>query len=182
MRMILLCFLAFLGYASSTNVLDPRYATSCRLAATEVEPTYSSDCFVALFSYATFAYTGRFITLNHDLCSIPNISDIDRTVAAVVKRGNCSFIEKAKNAQSAGFGLLIIANNEPDAFPMGPPLADFEIKIPVLMSGQDLWVWAVSMSTDQLQAHVQSDGRPTTSIPLLPMLSVTFGEQNESFL
>jgi len=40
--------------------------------------------------------------------------------ALLARRGVCSFSEKASNAQRLGAALLVVANSQDSAFPMGP--------------------------------------------------------------
>lgn len=134
----LVCSFAFGCVVYGANVQDPRYATECVITTHTGGHSHHSD--VALFAFQSFHFSGAVIPLMDDLCSVPETKPVfDKPMAVLVKRGACSFTEKAKHAQTAGFNLLVIVNNDAAGFPMGPPQVDFKLSIPVLMSGEGLW-------------------------------------------
>ena len=131
-----------------SNVLDPKYRTFCNISSKESENDASraNECFVALFSYHNINFNGPVVFLDDGLCDshLHNLNDlmsllVPLNVAVVAKRGWCNFSQKAKNAQKLGFKLLLISNNQPDCFPLGPPQLDFDLSIPVLMVGSGVW-------------------------------------------
>lgn len=81
-------------------------------------------------------------TPNNDGCTtIANAQELSGNIA-LIKRGNCSFTEKAIQAQNAGAIAVIVMNNEPDSL-VNMSGADANIQIPVLFISKengDLWI------------------------------------------
>jgi len=82
----------------------------------------------------------------------------------IVRRGGCTFIDKAKNAQSYGAKFLIIANNENDLIRMGiPPESEDDISVPVVCVSDDSFT-RLNMSLsgiDWIDTSVPLDGDTT---------------------
>ena len=77
-----------------------------------------------------------------DACETPIVNAADLVGAiALIDRGSCLFVEKAKNAQEAGAIAVLIANNVPGAMirmgGSGDPAFDRLVKIPLLGIRQD---------------------------------------------
>ncbi|TAN65852.1 MAG: hypothetical protein EPN17_15480 [Methylobacter sp.] len=78
----------------------------------------------------------------YDACQTPIVNAADLAGAiALIDRGDCKFVAKAKNAQDVGAIAVLIANNKPDAMTYmagtGDPAIDDTISIPVLGINQD---------------------------------------------
>lgn len=100
---------------------------------------------------------------------------------AMIRRGTCSFAEKAFNAQNAGAVAVILANNA-DAVIIAGPTVGITITIPV---------WAMfQTAANNVRTHVLADPSPpsTIDIPsvLMPIVAVpdvmaTFSSRGPSF-
>eukprot|EP01041_Mallomonas_annulata_P017494 gene17494-35999_t len=104
----------------------------------------NESCTLALFSNSfNFSIDGYLDFVDHNLCTSSTTGkraqtlNFDSHVSAfvVVKRGECSFEEKFRNAISLGYRAVLIINNVKDIFPPGAD-GGFISKIePCLMLG-----------------------------------------------
>lgn len=102
------------------------------------------DCSVALFSKFSFQLSGKLIVLSDDLCTATaTLKQYSNSIVAV-KRGQCSFDQKAVNANLLKFKALFILNSA-ESFPMGAAHSEYVSSIPVLMA----------MSHEALDSSVQ---------------------------
>lgn len=56
-------------------------------------------------------YNTTFLPDNPYLCDISTLSNLNNNTALIIKRGNCSFYEKALNAEKLGAAAVIIVNS-----------------------------------------------------------------------
>jgi hypothetical protein len=148
----------------SANYIDQKFIVNCGFSSVKTKlPQY--NCHVALFAQKSFNFSGTVVVTESFLCNNLNTSVIgDRlnSLALFVRRGECSFVEKAKVAQRLGFGLLVIANSESQGFPAGPIEANSIVSIPVIMSGKKLWDEFASVSLEQLMVDQNVINREVT--------------------
>lgn len=56
-------------------------------------------------------YNTTFLPDHPYLCNVDTIGKLNNNTALIVKRGNCSFYEKAQNAEKLGASAVIIVNS-----------------------------------------------------------------------
>eukprot|EP00898_Chlorokybus_atmophyticus_P003395 jgi/Chlat1/4056/Chrsp26S04104 len=94
-----------------------------------------------------------------DGCSAPD--QVLEGRAAIVTRGNCSFVQKAANMQRAGAKALLVANNETVAFAMG-----FSCNSSDAVAADSVTIPAVLLPSDDAEALMElvSTGKTTVAI------------------
>jgi hypothetical protein len=139
---LLVVLLLLTSVASLSKDEFPEYSANCTFHlnnSNNVTTLHQEICHTALFSNWDFSFTAEFLVLETELCAPQKINfDIISTTTSTnnvilgVKRGGCSFEDKAKNAQLAGASGLVIFNSGP-SFPVGASNDVFVSKIPVVM-------------------------------------------------
>jgi hypothetical protein len=150
----------------SANYIDQKFIVNCGFSNVKTKlPQH--NCHVALFAQKSFNFSGTVVVTESFLCNTLDTSlfgDQVSSLALFVRRGECSFVEKAKVAQRIGFGLLVIANSESEGFPAGPIEANSIVNIPVIMSGKKLWDEFASVSLEQLMVDQIEINREITTM------------------
>lgn len=97
-------------------------------------------------------------SVNDGCTAIANAAAVAGKIA-LVRRGTCGFVVKAKNAQDAGAAAVIIANNAPATGPMGMGGVDPTVTIPAISIGTAAGDALIGAGTSQSTGFVQSATR-----------------------
>jgi hypothetical protein len=122
-------------------VFDPDHRGNCHLGLMAL------NCQVALFSdskrFNVKAKAHIFQSLNfcdYDvLAADSELQNFDGASIAVVKRGDCAFAVKVRNAEKIGFAGLVIVNKDDDIFPIGMKASEPQPTIPVVLIDTKIW-------------------------------------------
>lgn len=130
-----LLFVSFVAFIASSYQLQDIYSAKC-IFSTNNNEEFQMACPKATFAINSFReLTAPLYHLEDSLCSKEISLNIEnpQNAIVIVPRGECSFDEKAKVAESLGFKALIVKNSNETDFPMGSSDKYYQSTIPVVM-------------------------------------------------
>jgi hypothetical protein len=148
---LFLLFLQMRQFLARSSSIE-EYQINCIVISGENRSIH--ECNLALFSlHKSFVIIGTLSVLSTDLCS--NSTDqVKKSTIALVRRGNCTFEAKSRQATEQGYRALIIMNSENAVFPPGGGLSNSS-SIPTMMISASFWDFYTSLcSNEMLCPHV----------------------------
>ncbi|HSS27804.1 MAG TPA: PA domain-containing protein, partial [Usitatibacter sp.] len=138
----------------ATNAIgDTDFLAGAAFGAPATSAAFTGDVVAGLD-----AADGAGPSINDGCSAFSNASAVAGKIA-IVRRGTCGFVVKAKNAQNAGARAVIIANNAVGGMPIGLGGTDPSVTIPAISVGTDAGTALINAGTFHSNGFVQSATR-----------------------